>query len=115
MSDFWAFLFNEYYLSSASSVPPPVESVLCPYLLSPISGLFCFWLCCTICEILVPWPGIEPGPSTVKVLSPKPWTAREVTYVLDAHSETSACLRTEWLEQGRGPEWVLVHASYLGS
>ena len=29
------------------------------------------------CGILVPWPGIEPGPSAVKVLSPNHWTIRE--------------------------------------
>ena len=27
--------------------------------------------------ILIPWPGIEPGPSAVKVPSPNHWTARE--------------------------------------
>ena len=30
------------------------------------------------CEILVPWPGIEPRPSAVKVRSPNHWTARKV-------------------------------------
>ena len=28
-------------------------------------------------RILVPWPGIEPGPSAVKAPSPNHWTARE--------------------------------------
>ena len=30
------------------------------------------------CQILVPRPGIEPGPSAVEAQSPDPWTAREV-------------------------------------
>ena len=30
------------------------------------------------CGILVPWPGIEPGATVVKALSPNHWTAREV-------------------------------------
>ena len=29
------------------------------------------------CGILVPWPGTEPGPSAVKVLSPHHWTSRK--------------------------------------
>ena len=29
------------------------------------------------CGILVPWPGIEPGPSAVKAQSPSHWSARE--------------------------------------
>ena len=29
------------------------------------------------CGILVPWSGIEPGPSAVKVWSPNHWTAKE--------------------------------------
>ena len=42
--------------------------------------LFClwfFWLPCKACGILVPRPGIEPGPSAVKAPSPNHWTARE--------------------------------------
>ena len=30
---------------------------------------FLFWPHCTACGILVPWPGIEPGPPGVKVLT----------------------------------------------
>ena len=32
---------------------------------------------CMACRILVPWSGIEPGPSAVKVWSPNHWTTRE--------------------------------------
>ena len=38
---------------------------------------FLFWLCRAACRILVPPPGIEPGPLAVKVLHPNHWTARE--------------------------------------
>ena len=40
----------------------------------------CFFFilpCCVTCGILVPWPGIEPGPSAVRIESPNHWTARE--------------------------------------
>ena len=39
--------------------------------------LFLFWPCSVACGILVPRPGIEPGPSAVKAQSPNHWTARE--------------------------------------
>ena len=38
---------------------------------------FFFWLCCSACGILVPQPGVEPGPLAVKARSPNYWTARE--------------------------------------
>ena len=36
-----------------------------------------FLLHCTVCGILVPRPGIEPGPSAVRAQSPNHWTARK--------------------------------------
>ena len=42
-----------------------------------------FWLHCAACGILVPRPGIEPGPSAVKARSPNLWTAREFTECVD--------------------------------
>ena len=41
------------------------------------SGFLFFLPSCVTCGILVPWPGIEPGPSAVRVQSPNHWTARE--------------------------------------
>ena len=43
----------------------------------------CFfpWPCCTACRLLGTHPGIEPGPSAVKVWSPNHWTAREFPQV----------------------------------
>ena len=42
----------------------------------------CFWVflgpCRTACGILVPQPGVEPGPSAVKAQGTNYWTAREV-------------------------------------
>ena len=38
---------------------------------------FIFWPHHAACRILVPWPGIEPTPSAVKVWSPNHWTSRE--------------------------------------
>ena len=39
--------------------------------------LLLFWLHHTACGILVSWPGIEPGPSAVKVWSLNCWISRE--------------------------------------
>ena len=40
---------------------------------------------CMACGILVPWPGIEPGPAAVKAQSPNYWATREFlkTFILD--------------------------------
>ena len=43
---------------------------------------FFFWPHCTACGILIPWPGIQPGPMAVKVQSPNHWTAREFPNIL---------------------------------
>ena len=39
--------------------------------------VFIYWLRRTACVILVPSPGIEPGPMAMKARSPNHWTARE--------------------------------------
>ena len=39
--------------------------------------LFIFWPRCAACEIFVPPPGIELGPSAVETQSPNHWPARE--------------------------------------
>ena len=36
--------------------------------------IFIYWLYFTVCGILVPWPGIEPGSTAVKALSFNHWT-----------------------------------------
>ena len=48
-------------------------SRLCSLVCGTISFSFFFWLCRTPCVILVPWPGIEPGATAVKVQSPNHW------------------------------------------
>ena len=40
--------------------------------------LFVFWLCYIACRILVPGPGIEPGPSALRACSPSHWTTMQV-------------------------------------
>ena len=46
-----------------------------------------FWCVCfygrKACGILVPQPGIEPGPSSVKAWSPNHLTAREVPFMMN--------------------------------
>lgn len=44
---------------------------------TPPTFLFFFFLDHTACRILLPWPGIEPMATAVKVPSPNQWTARE--------------------------------------
>ena len=58
-----------------------VTKVSYRYFIKIVSGVILFVLCfcfgCMACEILVPQPGIEPVPSTVKARSPNHWTTRE--------------------------------------
>ena len=43
----------------------------------PLAIHFFFWPCCAACRILVPRPGIEPGPTAVEARSPNHWTDGE--------------------------------------
>ena len=36
-----------------------------------------FWLHCVACEILLPWPGIEPMPLAVETWTPSHWITKE--------------------------------------
>ena len=45
---------------------------------SPLERFFFLWPCPSACGILVPWPGMEPIPSTLEAWSLNHWTAREV-------------------------------------
>ena len=54
------------------------EQAISPESVFFIFYLFIFWLHFTACGILVPWPGIEPGPTAVKAPSLNHWTAREI-------------------------------------
>ena len=36
---------------------PPLQALL------PLSSLYCFWLCCAACGMLVPQPRVEPWPA----------------------------------------------------
>ena len=53
------------------------------YILQNWGFFFFFWLSHMACGILVPQPGIEPGPSAVKAWSPNHWTAREFSFTLE--------------------------------
>ena len=39
---------------------------------------FYFWLFCTACRTLVPWPGIKPWPKAVEVQNPTHWITRQL-------------------------------------
>ena len=66
---------------------------ICPYTSYPeflginfpimffVLSLF-FWLHHTACGILIPWPGIEPGPLAVKAWSPNHGTTRELPPIM---------------------------------
>ena len=45
--------------------------------MASINLCFLFWLCCVVCGILDPQPGIEHRPLAVKAWSPNHWTTRE--------------------------------------
>lgn len=61
---------NSYRLAPSDCVAPRLLSL----------SIFFFWLHCKTCEILVPQPGIEPGPA-VRARNPNYWTAREVPWL----------------------------------
>ena len=44
---------------------------------SSSTSLFFFLSHCTVCKILVPWPGIKPGSLEVEAWNPNHWYARE--------------------------------------
>ena len=46
--------------------------------LTDVNHLLFSWPHCAACGILVPRPGIEPGPPAVKAPRPNHWTSREV-------------------------------------
>ena len=52
------------------------------FLISNMYYSFFFWPCQAACGILVPRPGIEPGPSAVKAPCPNHWTTREFPVLL---------------------------------
>ena len=61
-------------------------------------------------EILVPWRGIESGPSAVKVQSPRHWTTREFSiYIKISRAKRTTCLikeRKYLVTFGKG--WVVM-------
>ena len=53
-----------------------------------------FWPCHAACRVLVPWPGIEPGPPASGAQSLNHWTAREVPspfFLTASPSVTHSC------------------------
>ena len=73
------------FLSSNLFLPFVVltENIIWLHFLSfLISYTFFFWLCCAVCGILVPQPGIEPGPLAVKAQSCNHWTTMEFPILL---------------------------------
>ena len=66
--------------------------------------LFVYWLCCTACGVLVPWPGIEPVPHAVEAWSPDHWATSElprlcmlkcIIWLFLAHVYTHKIITTE--------------------
>ena len=55
-----------------------------------------FWPHCAVCGILVPQPGIEPGPSAVKAQSCDHWTTMEFpTLLLEVALEFAVYINTK--------------------
>ena len=70
------FFFKDTCLPSITELAPGKVYRKMTLLFS-LSLFFFFWLSHAACGILVPLPGIKPGPLAVKALSPNRWTARE--------------------------------------
>ena len=60
-----------------------------------------FWLHCVARRILVPRPGIEPGPSAVKAWTPNHWTAREFP------QKTVLVIQTNTLAKTQKSHWLM--------
>ena len=71
------YFFKFYYLKAIDGIL--FYSILFYYF---ILFYFIFWLHCTACRILVPWPGIKPVPYALEVQSLNHWTAREVPRIV---------------------------------
>ena len=56
------------------------EGVIIEFLII-LTYLCIYWSCHTICGILVPRPGIELRPSTIRVPSPNGWNSKELPSV----------------------------------
>ena len=68
------------------------------YIVMPfLSFFFFFWPYCVVCGILVPWPGIEPGPLAMKVLTPNHWITREVLSHFFIHANCPQNSSTTWI------------------
>ena len=68
---------------------------------------FFFGLCCLACGILVPRPGIEPGPSAVRAQSPNDWTTREFPhYILKTSKKAKSCYH-----KGKMYYWTFLYLS----
>ena len=74
------YLSSIYFLSIiylSTYLPIIIIYHLSIYLSIYLSSIFLPWLCPAVFRILLPSPGIEPGPPAVKARSPNHWTARE--------------------------------------
>ena len=81
----WRLSLPHVALSARNTYPvlPGMPSTFL-FLVNTYLVFFCFffWPRHVACGILVPWPGIKPGPPAVKARSPNHWTTREVpTYL----------------------------------
>ena len=86
----FSFIFFERFFYAYKSAYPIFIQMQSRYMYSSTSCfsfffffifIFSFWPCLMACGILVPRPGIEPGPLAVKVWSPNHWTTREFLQV----------------------------------
>ena len=62
-------------------LPRPTEFLI----YDKIGFLFFVFFGCGACGILVPQPGIKPGPSAVKAQSPNHWTTREFPKIVNCN------------------------------
>ena len=76
---FWVTAFSQISLLQLffSARGLSSHSLDCVFVEQKCLSFFFFWPHRVACGILVPQPGIEPGPSAVKARSPNHWTARE--------------------------------------
>ena len=67
---------------------------------------FFFWLHRVACGILVPRPGIQPGPHALEMKSLNPWTTREVPIRRSFAFGEAWVVEVQHACGGAGPGWV---------
>ena len=69
--------------------------------ISAVVSLFFLAMLCSMWDLFIPWPGVEPTRPTTATQSPNHWTAREVPENAIISAEKSYWIRSVYFEPNR--------------